>query len=71
MVATVNDILTSSYPVPGLTQDDSAVPYCNADNLPPDCRGGSVCHCPHLVQLELCKTYEFLIETGGGSEFTE
>lgn len=61
MVTTINYIASKHSPVPGLIQDDSFVPYCNANNLPSKCDRNSVCHCPHAIQLELCKTYEFVL----------
>lgn len=61
LVAMINNISASHTPVPLLTQDDSDVPFCNADNLPPNCDSNSICHCNHVVELELCKNYEFLL----------
>lgn len=64
-VAAVNNIAFASSPVPGLTQDDSNVGYCNVNNLPekydvsPD--GQTVYYCPHLIQLKLDKVYELLL----------
>lgn len=64
MIGSINNIASSHNPVPGLTQNDSAVAYCNADNLPSNCEQ-SVCHCPHLVELKLCEAYDFLLTDNG------
>lgn len=61
MISTINDIASIVSPVPGLTQDDSFVSYCNPNNLSQNCDSSSVCHCPHLIEFELCKVYEFFI----------
>lgn len=52
--------------IPGLVQDDSHVNYCNADNLSESSRikvtnDFSFYHCPHRIELELDKLYEFLL----------
>lgn len=67
MVSMMNNIASTHSPVPGLTQDDSAVRYCNANNLPdhsdkdlPD--GHPVYYCPHLIPLELGEVYELLLQ---------
>lgn len=59
MVNMINNIASTHFPIPGLTQDDSNVPYCNAENKPSNC-DQSVCHCPHLVELDMCEVYDFL-----------
>lgn len=61
MVGMINGITNTMSPVPGLSQDDSDVAYCNADHLPERCKNEVICHCPHLVELELCEVYEFII----------
>lgn len=65
MVAMMNNIASGHASVPGLTQDDSAEPYCNANNLTGNCdrgfNGVLVCYCPHLIQLDLGEVYEFLL----------
>lgn len=66
MVSTMNGIANAQSSVPRLTQDDSNVPYCNADKLPEHCFDQISCHCSHLVELELCEVYEFqLIDVRG------
>ena len=64
-VATINRIASSMAPVPGLVQDDSIVNYCNADKLPGwhelAIDEKPVYHCPHQIQLEKDKVYEFLL----------
>lgn len=64
-VATINRIANSQSPVPGLVQDDSNVGYCNASNLPEKSDlardNKAVYHCPHRIELELDKVYEFLL----------
>lgn len=66
MVSMMNNIASTHPPVPGLLQDDSNVPYCNANNLPDDCdkdieNGNPVCYCPHLIQLDIGEVYELLL----------
>lgn len=61
MVSTINNITNMPSPMPGLIQDDSSFPRCNMNNLPDHCNATSVCHCSHLVQLDVCKVYEFLL----------
>lgn len=61
-----NKISSLNTPVPGLLQDDSNVPYCNADKLPAHSdkdivTGGPVFYCPHLIQLELGELYEIVL----------
>lgn len=52
-------------PVPPVIQDDSTVHYCNADHLPEafgrTMNNQSFYHCPHRIELELNKVYEFLL----------
>lgn len=60
-MGSINNITNEPSPVPGLIQDDTDVPYCNVNNLPEYCNATSVCQCPHLVHLELCKVYEFIL----------
>lgn len=66
VIGTINDITSTNSPVPGLTQDDSDVRYCNENNLPENCNGSAICHCPHLVELELCEVYEFFLRDDRG-----
>lgn len=61
MAGMINGISYVMAPVPGLTQDDSHVSYCNGDNLPKSCNGSPICHCPHLIELEHCKVYELMV----------
>ncbi|XP_031619168.1 laccase-like [Contarinia nasturtii] len=61
MVSTINNISSVHPPFSILTQDDSSLKYCNADNLPSNCEPGKVCYCTHLTKLELCKVYEFFL----------
>lgn len=61
MISTINGISSTSSAVPGLTQDDSDISYCNAINLPEHCSKSQICHCPHLIELKLCEVYEFLL----------
>lgn len=68
MIGLINKIASTGSPMPGLTQDDSKVQYCDSDNLPSNCNSKTICHCPHLVQLELCKVYEFFLYDGGRKE---
>lgn len=67
MVALISNISSSEKSVPLLTQDepDSETDFCNSDNLPSHCDTESVCHCSHLIELEVCKVYEFFIKDGG------
>lgn len=67
MVGMINNIASMGTPIPGLTQNDDDVPYCSAENLPADCVNQTVCHCPHLVQLDTCKVYEFFLYDAGGT----
>lgn len=71
MIPTVNSIAYMPGPVPGLTQDDTNVRYCNADNLPQTFNvapnGRPVYHCPHLISLKLDKVYEFILFDNGTS----
>lgn len=64
-VAVVNQIAHMPGPVPGLTQDDSNVHYCNSGNLPDNYDttpgNGSVYYCTHLMPLKLDKVYEVLL----------
>lgn len=61
----MNKIANEHSPVPGLTQDDSAVAYCNENNLTGNCdrdfNGVLVCYCPHLIELQLGQVYEFVL----------
>lgn len=66
MVSMVNKIASMMTPVPGLVQDDSDVPYCNATNLPKEhdkdiVTGEPVYYCPHAIQLELGQLYEIIL----------
>lgn len=61
-----NKISSTHTPVPGLLQNDSNVPYCNAENLPNEydndiVTGGRVYYCPHSIQLELGELYEIVL----------
>lgn len=70
MVAMISNISSVEKSVPLLTQeDDSDGEFCNAENLPSHCDTESVCYCSHLVELELCKVYEFLLTGGGRKKF--
>lgn len=68
-VGLINGIANIGYVMPGLSQNDSDVSYCNAENLPIDCRNKPTCHCPHLVELKLCEVYEFLLTDGARMNF--
>lgn len=66
MVSMINKIAYMQTPIPGLLQDDSDVPYCNADNLPTHSdkdmpTGSPVYYCPHMIDLELGELYEFTL----------
>ena len=66
MVSMINRIANVPASVPGLLQDDSHVPYCNADKLPDFSdkdieTGDPVYYCPHLIQLELGEIYEIVL----------
>lgn len=65
MVSSINGIVNMASPVPGLTQNDSNVQYCNANNLPEnhEIRLNNTIgyNCPHLIPLKLNKVYEFLL----------
>lgn len=61
----INNITFKSSPVPGLIEDDSNVHYCNMNNLPDHCNATSVCQCTHLINLELCEVYEFILINDG------
>lgn len=65
MSAGINNIVGMMAPVPGLTQDDYMVPYYNAGNLPDNSNGTSPCYCTHLVKLDYCKPYAFLLQAPG------
>lgn len=65
MVAMISNISSMEKSVPLLTQDDSDMEFCNAENLPPHCDTESVCHCSHMIELNLCKVYEFYLTDGG------
>lgn len=71
MVGMINNIASMGTPIPGLTQYDEDIPYCNADNLPDGCDSRKVCHCPHLIQLDVCKVYEFFLRDAGGKASVE
>lgn len=62
IVGVINGITFVSPPVPGLTQNDSDVAYCNEHNKPISCEGLDICHCPHLIELEPCEVYDFVIQ---------
>lgn len=62
----INRISSTNTPVPGLLQDDSNVPYCNAENLPHKndadiVTGDPVYYCPHQIQLQLGQLYEIVL----------
>ena len=66
MVSMINKIANMHPSVPGLLQDDSHVPYCNADKLPAHSdkdipTGDRVYYCPHMIQLELGELYEITL----------
>lgn len=61
MISLINNISNIHTPIPGLIQDDSKVKYCSTGDLPPECKDKRFCDCRHLVQLELCKVYEFIL----------
>lgn len=71
MVGIVNRISFVSPSVPGLTHDDSEVAYCNEHNKPDSCRGAEICHCTHLVELEPCEVYEFIIRDNKSTFISE
>lgn len=64
-VGAINRIAYAGTSVPGLVQNDSMIPYCNADNLPDlhdiGADNKKVYYCPHRIELELHKVYEFLL----------
>lgn len=66
MVAMINNISSMESPVPGLTQDDADVPYCNENNKPLNCNNGTTCHCIHKVKLGLGKINDFWFYDAGG-----
>lgn len=70
-VATINSIVNAPTPLPVLTQDDSHIRYCNAENLPDRYavapNGQTIYHCPHLIPLKLDKVYEFILIDNGTS----
>lgn len=63
-LATINRIANIHTAVPGLYQN-SEISYCNAEKLPKHSDIGKdnkpVYLCPHLVELDLGKVYEFLM----------
>lgn len=66
MVSMINKISSMNTPVPGLVQDDSDIPYCNANHLPQNhdndiVTGAPVYYCPHAIQLELDELYEVVL----------
>lgn len=66
MVSMINKIVHMHTPVPALLQDDSHIPYCNADQLPEPSdndmpTGDPVYYCPHMIHLELGEHYEFTL----------
>lgn len=64
-VGLINGIANTGYVMPGLSQDDSDISYCDAEHLPSGCDSTySICHCSHLVKLKLCELYEFLLTDG-------
>lgn len=65
MVAMINNISSTMAPMPGLTQNDCYVPYCNSKELPSTCNSNSPCYCTHLVQLDYCKPYAFVLKNIG------
>lgn len=71
MSAGINGISSMMGSVPGLTQDDTMVPYCNAGNLPDGCNSTSVCHCTHLVELNYHQPYAFLLQAPGGIQLKQ
>lgn len=70
-VATINSIVYASTSLPVLTQDDSNVRYCSAENLPDKSlvapNGQTIYHCTHLIQLKLDQVYEFILIDNGTS----
>lgn len=60
MIPNLNGISNMHFPQPPLTQPMPNIAYCNADNKT-NCAGGggAICHCPHIVPLDLCGVYEF------------
>lgn len=65
VVPTINNIAYMGGPVPSLTQDESNVRHCNADNLPQrydiSSDNQTLYTCPHLIPLKLDKVYEFIL----------
>lgn len=56
-------------PVPGLTQDDSFVPYCNESTLANGAAIEGWHFCSHLIQLEVNEVVDFLV-TDVNSKFS-
>lgn len=71
MVGVINGITFVSPPVPGLTQNDSEVAYCNEHIKPNSCQGLDICHCSHLIELEPCEVYDFVIQDYKGKKIYE
>lgn len=69
ITGSVNNIVTTTPPMPGLTQDDSSVPYCNAKQLPSGCNATTLCSCPHINELQLNKVYDFIFLDADGKTF--
>lgn len=66
ITGSVNNIITTTPPMPGLTQDDSSIQYCSANQLPSGCNATTLCSCPHLIELKLNKVYDFIFLDGDG-----
>lgn len=64
-LATINRIVHVPAAVPGLTQNDSSVEYCNAEKLPNKwdiaTDNQPVYLCSHQIELELGKAYDVLM----------
>lgn len=58
MTGNINGIVSNTPTMPGLTQDDSFEPYCNASQFP---RDGELHRCTHLIQLDLHEIVDFLL----------
>lgn len=64
-ITAINRISNIEASIPGLTQDDSHIPYCHAGNLTENfdiaLDNKPIYHCSHQVPLEKDKVYEIFI----------
>lgn len=67
LLTNMNSIVSGTSPVPGLTQKDYFVPYCDASNFSDD--DGQLHFCTHRIEIKLNEVVDFVLHDLGGELF--